>query len=170
MCIRDSHLTCTLTKCHFGREEVSFLGHQITSDGNLLQQQHCRMHRAKLRQTTLQRPGNGLAWKGRRRREPGLYVPPNLRMQVIRHFHDDPETSQLEAEETFRDIVKDYVLTGLTIDVRNYVRGCRVCGFHNRGPNSVIEPTAPSPTQQILEHSRPRRNGPYPLTCAGNTS
>ena len=38
------HLTCTLTKCHFGREEVSFLGHQITSDGNLPQQQHRRMH------------------------------------------------------------------------------------------------------------------------------
>ena len=35
-------LTSLLNMCHFGQEEVAFLGHKITPDGNLLQQQYLR--------------------------------------------------------------------------------------------------------------------------------
>ena len=34
------------------------------------------------------RVDNGLVWKDRRNQKPGLYVPPSVRMEVIRHFHD----------------------------------------------------------------------------------
>ena len=111
---------------------------------------------------------NGLVWKDRRNQEPGLYVPPSVRMEVIRHFHDSPEAGHPGAEETFRAIGKDFVWTGLTIDVRRYVRSCRICALHKRGAN---------PDQDQQRPHRPRRcwntvaldvMGPYPLTRAGN--
>lgn len=40
--LQTHQLTCTLNKCQFGREKVSFLGLNITPNGNLPQQQHLR--------------------------------------------------------------------------------------------------------------------------------
>ena len=54
-----------------------------------------------------------LVWKDRCHWEPGLYIPLNIRLQVTRHFHNDPEACHLGAEEMFWDIGKDFVWTGL---------------------------------------------------------
>ena len=70
-------------------------------------------------------------------------------------FHDDPEASHKGGEETFRAISKDFVCTGLTIDVRS----CRVCALQKLSPNHEPSQIAPPLTQQMLEWSRPRHHG-----------
>lgn len=114
------------------------------------------------------RVDDGLVWKDRCHKSPGLYVPPSVRREVIKHFHDSPEAGHPGAEETFRAIGKDYVWTGLTIDVRKYVRGCRVCALHKRGANPEADQQRPRRPKKCWNTVALDIMGPYPLTRAGN--
>ena len=60
-------------------------------------------------------------WKDRRYWEPGLYIPSNIYLEIVRHFHSDPEASHPGAEEMFRAIAKDFVwiLPGVIRDIAN---------------------------------------------------
>ena len=52
---------------------------------------------------------NGLVWKDRCHHELGLRVLPDIRMEIIRQLHDDPDAGHLRTEEMFQAIGKAFV-------------------------------------------------------------
>lgn len=68
-------------------------------------------------------------------------VLPELRRQeIIRRFHDLPTAAHLGYDRTLQKIQLDYYWPKMAIDVKRYVKACRVCKAC-KAPTTVLTPT-----------------------------
>lgn len=59
-----------------------------------------------------------------------IYVPEfeDLRVKIIRQYHDNPSAGHPGRAKTFELLSRNYCWKGMSIDVRQYVLNCRTCG------------------------------------------
>ena len=63
-----------------------------------------------------------------------LYVPDNLRMEVMIAHHDAPQSGHFGVNTTVYKISKRYNWPGMTNDVKKYVESCVKCMTRNKDP------------------------------------
>ena len=101
------------------------------------------------------------AWK--------LWIPLNMRKDIISRFHDSPIVSHGGMLKTLELIRRKFFWPGLVRDVRNYIRSCDVCK-ESKAPNISLKPNIGN---QIVTN-RPFQRlyvdilGPYPRSKQGN--
>lgn len=102
-----------------------------------------------------------LAWK--------LWIPINLRNQVIRRFHDVPVASHGGIYKTLDLIRRNFYWPGMVRDVRQYVKDCEICKT-TKASNFIMKP----PMGKHITSIRPFQRlyidilGPYPRSKSGH--
>lgn len=97
-----------------------------------------------------------------------LWIPCNLRNDVIKRAHDDPIASHGGMVKTIELIRRYFYWPGLVKDVREYIRNCDVCKC-TKAPNQILKPEM---GKQALS-ARPLQRlyidllGPYPRSKSG---
>lgn len=100
-----------------------------------------------------------------------LWMPTELRDQVIKCAHDPPIASHRGYQKTLEKVRSFYFWPGMANDVRQYVSKCSICK-ETKAPNATLRP----PMGQQLVVERPWQHvyidllGPYPRSKAGNVS
>lgn len=100
------------------------------------------------------------AWK--------LWIPTNLRNQVICRAHDSPVASHGGICKTLELLRRNFYWPGMVRDVRKYIQNCEVCKT-TKAPNFVMKPPMGNPTTSIRPFQRLYIDilGPYPRSKSG---
>lgn len=100
-----------------------------------------------------------------------LWVPEELRMQVITNAHDPSSSAHGGTDKTIDLIRRYYYWPGMHKEVREYISNCATCK-ETKAPNQVLKP----PMGKAFIAERPFQHlyvdllGPYPQSKTGHTT
>lgn len=102
--------------------------------------------------------------------KPKIAVPTNMRLLIVKYFHEMPMFAHAGIAKTMNRIQKDFVWKNMHTFIREFVRSCEICQLSKPALNQKIG----------LMHSRPALEcnqtlfcdfvGPLTRSSAGNTS
>lgn len=98
-----------------------------------------------------------------------LWIPQNLRKQIIARFHDSPEAAHGGMTKTLELLRRTFFWPGMVLDVRGYVRNCDICKTV-KAPNTIMKPPMGQQNQSVRPFQRLYVDilGPYPRSKSGN--
>jgi transposase InsO family protein len=96
-----------------------------------------------------------------------IWVPPSLRQEVIRLYHDPPNAGHRGANATAQHLKRDVIWTSLDSDVKHYVKHCVDCQkAKNYGRTAPPYKVTPIP-KRCFEEVSLDVVGPLPVSASG---
>lgn len=101
------------------------------------------------------------AWK--------LWIPANLRQDIISRFHNSPVACHGGIQKTLELIRRNFFWPGMIRDVKEFIRSCETCKT-TKSPNQILKPEMGKPAFSVRPFQRLYIDllGPYPRSRSGN--
>lgn len=102
--------------------------------------------------------------------KPKIAVPENLRMIIVKYFHEMPMFAHAGIAKTMNRIQKDFVWKNMHMFIRDFVRSCKLCQLSKPALNQKIGLMNSRPVLECNQVILCDFVGPLTRTAAGNTS
>ena len=101
--------------------------------------------------------------------QPKIVVPPALRYNILRLFHDTKTGGHLGRNKMYSKMTKRFWYKGCSIDCRNFVKSCFLCRSTKSSPPNKQGYMELFPPTEVGEYVALDLFGPLPRSLSGNT-